>query len=117
MGVQESSLEEVPSLALGTSNVTLLEIVNAYATFARGGMHRPPMLVDRIEERTGRVVYESTERPRRAVSERTALAGTDMMRDAADRGPGRRIRSTFGVGADVAGKTGAAPDGAEGRCI
>ena len=117
MGVQESSLEEVPSLALGTSNVTLLEMVNAYATFARGGMHRPPMLVDRIEDRTGRVVYESTERPRRAVSERTALAVTDMMRDAVDRGTGQRIRSTFGIRADVAGKTGTTQNNTDGWFI
>ena len=117
MGIHESPLDEVPSLALGTSSVTLLEMVNAYATFATGGMHRQATVVARIEDRSGRIVYEADDRPSRALSERTALAVTDMMRGAIDRGTGNRIRTTFGIRADVAGKTGTTQDHADGWFI
>ena len=53
MGVRQSKLEPVPSLALGTSPVTLREMVAAYGTIANGGNYIEPMLVTRIEDRNG----------------------------------------------------------------
>ncbi len=58
MGVRQSQLEAVPSLALGTSPVTLREMVAAYGTIANGGDYLEPMLVTRIEDRDGKLLEE-----------------------------------------------------------
>ncbi len=56
----KSDLENVYSLALGVSEVTLLEITNAYASIAAGGMRGEPILLARLEDREGRVLEENT---------------------------------------------------------
>ncbi len=55
MGIR-SPLNEVPSLALGTSEVTLLELVAAYTPLATNGWHRAPLFITRIEDRNGRPI-------------------------------------------------------------
>ena len=72
MGIT-SKLDETPSLALGASDVSLLELVSAYSTIAAGGMHHTPMLVTRIEDNKGRTVYVDEEKPHPALSRRTAF--------------------------------------------
>ena len=54
MGVRQSKLDPVPSLALGTSPVTLREMVGAYGAIANGGHFVEPMIVSRVEDRDGR---------------------------------------------------------------
>lgn len=117
MGIRQSRLEEVPSLALGTSEVTLLEMVSAYATLAAGGIYRQPIVIERIEDRRGRVVYQSRVRDRRAISQETALRVVEKMRGVVDRGTGRRIRTTFGIREDLAGKTGTTQNNVDGWFI
>jgi len=106
MGIQ-SELQEVPSIALGTSDVTLLEMAAAYSTLANGGLYHEPTAVTRIEDRYGNVLYEAQPTPREALSERTAFTVVDMMRGVIDYGTGIRVRTQFGLGKyDLAGKTG-----------
>jgi penicillin-binding protein 1A len=114
MGI-ESKLNEVPSLALGTSNVSLLEMTSAYSTLAAGGLHRPPTVVTRIEDRYGNVLYEDTPTAEEALSERTAYTVVDMLRGVIDYGTGVRIRTQFELGDyDLAGKTGTTQRSADG---
>lgn len=117
MGVRRSELDEVPSIALGTSEVSLLEMVAGYATLASGGIYRAPVTVTRIEDREGNVVYEAEDRSRRVISEETALRVIEMMKGVVNRGTGTRIRNTFGIQADVAGKTGTTQNNADGWFI
>lgn len=117
MGVRRSRLDEVPSIALGTSNVSLLEMVSAYSTFASGGIYREPVFVSRIEDMDGVTVFEARPRPRRVISEETALAVTDMMRGVVDRGTGQRVRTMFGLQGDLAGKTGTTQNNVDGWFI
>ena len=56
LGVRQSKLDEVPSLALGTSPVTLREMVSAYASIANTGHFIEPVLVTRVENRRGEVL-------------------------------------------------------------
>lgn len=114
LGVRESALREVPSLALGTSSVTLLEMTTAYATIANGGVYHAPLLITRIESRDGAVLASYEPEGERALDEETAAALLDMMRGVIDRGTGRAIRNAWGVRADVAGKTGTTQGGADG---
>jgi penicillin-binding protein 1A len=117
MGVRRSELEEVPSIALGTSEVSLLEMVAGYSTLASGGVYRPPVMVTQIYDRHGELVYEAPERERRVISEETALRVVDMMQGVVDRGTGTRIRNTFGIRGEVAGKTGTTQNNADGWFI
>jgi penicillin-binding protein 1A len=107
MGIRQSPLQEVPSIALGTSNVTLLEMATAYATLANGGLYNEPVSVTRVEDRYGNVLWEASPSPSEALSERSAYTVVDMMRGVIDYGTGQRIRTQFDLGGyDLAGKTG-----------
>jgi membrane peptidoglycan carboxypeptidase len=114
LGVRESDLDPVPSLALGTSDVTLLEMATAYATLAAEGLYREPVPVTRVETRDGRVLAEFGASSERALPRDVAQTVVHMMRGVIDRGTGVRIRNQFGVSADVAGKTGTTQNGADG---
>jgi len=75
MGIH-SPLEPTPSLALGSSDVNLLELVDSYATVMNDGMHRDPILVTKIVDRNGDVIYDYDEevaKAERAMSYKTAF--------------------------------------------
>ena len=85
MGVRQSPLEEVPSLALGTSPVTLKEMVAAYGTLANGGGYIEPVLITRIEDRSGQVLEEfAPVAPEAALDPGVAYTLLDVMREAMD---------------------------------
>jgi penicillin-binding protein 1A len=117
VGVNQSKLAQVPSLALGTSPVTLLEMVSAYATIAHAGEFKQPVFVKRITDRNGNLVAEFTSAPQRALSETTALELIDMMRGVVNRGTGQIVKSQFGISADIAGKTGTTQNNTDGWFI
>jgi penicillin-binding protein 1A len=117
MGVRESHLDEVPSLALGTSPVTLKEMVSAYGTIANDGNYMEPLLVTRIESRDGDVLAQFESTPERALSVNATHKLVDVMRDVINRGTGATIRTRFGIRGDVAGKTGTTQDNADGWFI
>ncbi|MFZ3220487.1 MAG: transglycosylase domain-containing protein, partial [Rhodoferax sp.] len=118
MGVRQSKLEDVPSLALGTSPVTLKEMVAAYGTIANGGGYLEPVLVTRIEDRNGRVIETfAPADPEPALPPGVDYTLLDTLRGVIDRGTGSDIRRRFGIRADVAGKTGTTQDNADGWFI
>ncbi len=114
MGI-ESELAEVPSLGLGTSPVTLLEMVTAYCTIADNGTYHEPAFLNRIEATDGRVIQRFAEEQSResAVSPAIAYGTLDMMRGVIDHGTGVRMRFAYGARGDLAGKTGTTDDGAD----
>jgi penicillin-binding protein 1A len=114
LGVRTSKLAKVPSIALGTSPVTLLEMVNAYATIAAQGEYRRPVFVRRITDRDGQVIADfASQTPQRVLSQESAVTLIDMMRGVINRGTGTGIRYRFGITADVAGKTGTTQNNAD----
>ena len=118
MGIRQSKLDLVPSLALGTSPVTLREMVAAYGTIANGGSYIEPVLVTRIEGRGGQLLEEFQPPPREAGMPREqALTLVDVMRGVVDQGTGVAIRQRYGIQADVAGKTGTTQDNSDGWFI
>ena len=119
LGVRESKLDPVPSLALGTSPVTLREMVSAYATLANNGRYLgEPQLITRIEDRKGRTLALFT-RPQaqEALPKSRALQLVNVMRGVIDEGTGSAIRTRFGIQADVAGKTGTTQENTDGWFI
>ena len=118
LGVRQSPLEEVPSLALGTSPVTLKEMVTAYCSIVNLGRYVEPVLITRIEDRDGKVLEtfaEST--PQEVFDPRATQTLRNTMRGSVDRGTAAAIRTRYGIQADVAGKTGTTQDNTDGWFI
>ena len=106
MGIK-SELGPNLSLALGTSEVTPLEMASAFSTFANLGEYVEPTFLSRIEDRNGKVMTIWRPRPKRAISPETAYIVLDMMRNVVRMGTGARVRA---LGRPVAGKTGTTND-------
>ena len=118
LGVRQSPLEEVPSLALGTSPVTLKEMVTAYSSIASLGRYVEPVLITRIEDRHGKVLETfAPSAPQVVFEPRAAQTLRNAMRGAVDRGTATAIRTRYGIQADVAGKTGTTQDNTDGWFI
>ena len=119
LGVRQSKLDLVPSLALGTSPVTLIEMVTAYGSIANGGNYIAPVLVLRVEDRNGEVLeqFQPVKEPQPAMPRKDALTLVNAMRGVIDKGTGAAIRQRYGIRADVAGKTGTTQDNTDGWFI
>ncbi len=105
----DSPLERVPSLALGTSGVTPLELTAAYAPFANGGEIAHPYAIISIRTRDGEILYARTPQVKRerVVSEQNVAAMTGLMREVVLTGTGRAAALDK---REVAGKTGTTQD-------
>ena len=99
----------VPSLALGASDVTLLALTAAYGAFADAGMLRPPVLIRRVEDSDGKVLYQDFGKSQRAVSEATAFLMSSMLADVINAGTAYKARQA-GFTLPAAGKTGTTND-------
>jgi penicillin-binding protein 1A len=117
MGVNKSELDEVPSLALGTSPVTPLEMVGAYSTLAARGHYRQPTFVTYITDKDGKLLAQFSTQGKAVVSDATVGNLINMLRDAVDQGTGQAVRTRFGLRADLAGKTGTTQKNTDGWFI
>ncbi len=99
----------VPSLALGTSDVTLMSLTAAYGAFAAEGMVRPPVLIRKVEDSDGNVLYQDEQKSAQAVSKATAYLMSSMLADVVNHGTGYRARQA-GFTLPAAGKTGTTND-------
>ena len=116
-GVRSSRLAAVPSLALGTSPATLLEMAASYGTIANGGQYVAPIMVTRVEDSRGRVLVEFATKKERAFSRETAEELVQMMHGVVTQGSGQALRTQFGIQGEVAGKTGTTQDNTDGWFI
>src|SRR5206468_129993 len=99
----------VPSLALGSGEVTLQAMAAAYAAFANQGIVPQPIVIRRIEDQDGRVLYEEQRSATRAVSEQTAFLMSTMLADVVNAGTAAGARR-LGFALPAAGKTGTTND-------
>jgi penicillin-binding protein 1A len=110
LGIQ-SELHYNPSLALGTAEVTLLELTSAYAPFANGGRRVTPHVITRIRNSNGKVLYARQHyRPAQVVSPAHVGAMNDMLNAALIRGTGKRAAIPAHVAAGKTGTTQASRD-------
>lgn len=108
-----SNLVPVPALALGSGEVSPLEMAMAYAVFANDGVSVPPVAITKIEDRMGNILYEAR-LPREvsdAVDSKVASAMISLMRGVVDGGTASNIRRFYKQ--DAAGKTGTTNDFAD----
>lgn len=101
MGI-ESELQPTYSLALGASEVNLLELTSAYGTFANQGIHQKPYGISRILDRNGKVLYQANYQPEEAIDPNTASIMTWMLQGVVNNGTGIPAQ----IGRPAAGKTG-----------
>jgi penicillin-binding protein 1A len=102
MGI-ESELKPYYSLALGGLEVNMLEMANAYSTFASGGMHDKVHSIQRIIDRKGNVLYENKLNPQRILETNNVAIAVSLMRGVVNEGTGTNAQLP---GRPVAGKTG-----------
>ena len=99
-----SHLDPFPSIALGTSGVSPLELTSAYGTLANNGVHVDPISILKIEDRNGIIIKKFTPEYTEAISPQTASIITNMLESVISSGTGVGVRNYFKYPA--AGKTG-----------
>ncbi|MDC6366425.1 MULTISPECIES: transglycosylase domain-containing protein [Flavobacteriaceae] len=88
-------IPEVPSIALGTPDFNVYEMVGAYGTFANQGVYVKPVMVTRIEDKNGTVLYEYTPETKDVLSKDVAYAMVNLMEGVTQYGSGGRLRHSF----------------------
>ena len=119
MGIK-SKLDTHPSTILGASDVNLLEMVNAYCTVANDGKVHEPVLVTRIEDSDGNVVYEGPQDAVRAITYKTAYLMQQMLMAGVSEGTSRSLNYYIGPyfsRLDCGGKTGTSNNNSDGWFI
>ncbi|MGO9138227.1 MAG: penicillin-binding protein 1A [Syntrophales bacterium] len=106
MGIT-SPLSKNLSLALGTSGVTLQEMVRGYGVLANQGKRVVPFFIKKIVDRTGHIFEEAQVKSEEVIDPRIAFMTSYVMQDVVESGTGRRVKS---IGRPVAGKTGTTDD-------
>ncbi len=95
MGITRE-IPEVPSIALGTPDVNVYEIVGAFGTYANQGVYVKPVMVTRIEDKNGTVLYEYTPETKDVLSKDVAYAMVNLLEGVTQYGSGGRLRHTYG---------------------
>jgi penicillin-binding protein 1A len=116
MGVR-SDIPEVFSIALGTADLSLYEMVGAYGTFANKGVYTQPVFVTRVEDKNGNVLATFTPKKNEAINERTAYLMLEMLQGVAKQGTATRLWSNnypYKIHAQVAAKTGTTQNQSDG---
>lgn len=111
------TIPETPAIALGTVELSLYEMVSAYAMFANKGLRVEPMIITRIEDKNGTVLTQFTPKTQEILSEESAYVVLDLLKGVTTAGSGVRLRTSYarpdyvtgypyGFDNPIAGKTG-----------
>ena len=101
MGVNTKDIPAVPSIALGTADISVYEMVGAYSTFANEGVYVEPILIQRIEDKNGTTLYQNVPKTKDVISDETAYVTVSLMEGVTQSGSGSRLRGTGREGAEV----------------
>ena len=115
MGIR-SHLPEYPSIALGTPEIGVDELAEAYSGYVNRGVSVRPYYINRIEDKTGKVIFEYQTPPPRdpAYSNTTRQILLEMMQTTVNEGTAARLRYKYNLKNDIAGKTGTTQDNKDG---
>ncbi len=89
----ESNILPVPAIALGAADLSVYEMVGAYATFANKGVYTKPVMVTSIEDKNGTILYQFKPETRDVLSEETAYVTVKLMEGVTQSGSGARLRT------------------------
>ena len=96
LGIEQDILP-VPAIALGTPDLSVYEMVAAYSTFANKGVYNKPVMVTRIEDKNGTILYQFTPESRDVLSDEVAYTTVNLMQGVTESGSGARLRRTWGA--------------------
>lgn len=115
MGIQ-SEIPEVPSIALGTPSVSVMEMVTAYSSFVNEGKSVKPFYIKAIADHEGNILesFEHDEDEEQALSKENAQLIVEMLKRVVNEGTGASLRARYGITGDIAGKTGTTQSNADG---
>lgn len=116
LGIDVSDIEAVPAICLGTSDITVYEMVGAINTFANQGIHIKPQFLFRIEDKNGNLLEEFYPERNEALDEQAAWLTIQLMKGVTQ-GTGGRLRSKYKFTWPVAGKTGTTQNNSDGWFI
>ena len=109
----QTEIPAYPSIALGSAEISLFEMVQAYTMFPGGGYNAQPFFINRIEDKNGNVLESFSPQRRKVINEVTAYSVVNMMQGVISKGTGRSMYS-FGINAQsIAGKTGTTTDNSD----
>ena len=128
--IDTKNIPEVPSIALGTADLSVFEMVSAYGAFANEGVYVKPVIVNRIEDKHGTILYQHVPETRDVLSNEAAYVTVNLMEGVTQYGSGQRLRGNWAVNADhykravtgypyeftnpIAGKTGTSQNQSDG---
>jgi penicillin-binding protein 1A len=135
LGVDVSDMEPFPSIALGTPDISVFEMVSAYGTFANKGVYVEPFMISRIEDRNGTILYQHSPVTKDVLSEETAYVMINLLEGVTKFGSGTRLKTNseyaknlphykrvvtgypYDFKNDIAGKTGTTQNQSDGWFI
>lgn len=91
----EQRIPAVPSIALGTPDLSVYEMVAAYSTFANKGVYTNPVMVTHIEDKNGTLLYQFSPQTKDVLSEEVAYVAVNLMEGVTKFGSGQRLRHDF----------------------
>lgn len=110
----KGQIDAVVSMCLGSCEVSVEEMVDAYTTFANKGIRIEPLYVTRIEDKNGNLIGTFIPKTHEVISESTAYKMIYMLRNVIDHGTGVRLRFRYGLKAAMGGKTGTSQNNSDG---
>ena len=115
MGIS-SEIPAVPSIALGTPSISMMEMVTAYSVFANRGKSVEPFYITAITDHEGKVLeqFSPVQIAEEVLSEESAALMIEMLKRVVNEGTGASLRSKYGLQGDIAGKTGTTQSNADG---
>ena len=117
LGIRDS-LPQVPSLALGVANLSLRTLIEAYIPLANNGQKVAPYTITKITDANGEIIYKhQTAIPEQVIDSTIAIKTTQLLQSVVNNGTGQRIRSTYHIDDEIAGKTGTTQNHTDGWFI
>ncbi|MCS6824888.1 MAG: transglycosylase domain-containing protein [Cytophagaceae bacterium] len=118
MGIT-SELDPVPTLCLGTSDVSVFELVNAYSVFVNKGIWNEPILIERIEDKYGNVLYQCSPQSKEVISEKTAYYMVELLKGSVEEtgGTSSSLKTIYKIPGEIGGKTGTTQGNSDGWFI
>jgi len=109
-----SHIDPYPSICLGTPDISLQEMTGAYTAFANQGVYSKPFFITRIVDKNGNLVQEFPSEKKEVLSEQTAYAMVELLRNVTAYGTGARLKGMYKITADIGGKTGTTQNQSDG---
>jgi penicillin-binding protein 1A len=114
----DAEFEEVPAISLGTTDISVIEMVGAYSPYMNGGIYSKPYYIERIEDKDGNVIFENKPESKEAIQEEVAKLMNLMLQQVSkDKGTAARLRGQYGFKEEIACKTGTTQSNSDGWFI